>query len=253
MLKPLIIVSQKMAATRNRPSYISDHFMDDEFYPTFCGYDVRSISKEQDKVDYILAVLPDTVADDVRQTLYYLRDMCIDEEKSVFLCGTKESLHHARQIIPSMILQGAYEIEKGEIDYVANQMHKKLTAEGEKKGCLIVDDDMEYNKKLRLALLPYCDVAFSDGTPAQTMPYIGQTRLLMISMDMKLDMLAWARLRAMIAKNKKRSDFHTILIAKDDARQKEVTRYLGEQGGICLSKEVDFLENANYLRQTYFS
>ncbi|MBQ7677675.1 MAG: hypothetical protein IJT32_05520 [Lachnospiraceae bacterium] len=253
MLKPLIVILPKVVGASNRPSYIADHFMGSGFYPILCGYEVAQIAREKDNVDNILVALPNVVDDGVRQVLFYLRDMCIDEEKGVFLCGGKDSLKKAKRIIPAMILMECYEIVKGEMDYVASQMGKAFTRDGIKPGCLILDDDLEYNQKLRLALREYCDVAFSDGTPSQTMPYIGQTNLLIISMDMKMDMLAWARIRAMIGKNKNRADFHSVFIANDFRRQIEVTRYLGENSGVCLSKETDFVKNANYLKQRYFS
>ena len=251
MLKPLIIIAQdSFAFARQKDSFLK-HFIETGFYPILCGYDYSEVSKHKEHAEYILAMLPNQISGDARMTLFYLRDICIDEEKVVFLCGEKKVLGEAKKIIPSIMLQGAYETTPEDIGYVANEMKKSFGGNFNRPGCLLIDPDIEYCRKLRLALSECCDVAYSSGVENITQ-YIEHAQLLVISIDMKIDFLEWALLTQYILDNKKREDFHMVLLAKDYMRQNKITKAMSVSG-VCLSKQTDFLKNAKFLKTNYFN
>ena len=251
MLRPILIVAEQNSKWQEGPSYFGDHFIDFGFYPMMIPYDYGTIGAKKDLADYFLLVLPEVLTDVHRQTCFYLRDMCIDEEKQIFLCGSKANLAAAGKILPKMILAGSYEIAVGEYAYVAKRIKEKLSTENELPGCLIIDDDAEYARRMRLALSKSCNVAISDGKTGSLTPYIMAADLLILSLDLKMDFLAWERLRLLIYKRKKQGKLGIVLLSKSFARQIEVTRELN-LSSVCLSKETDFLKNANYIMRRFF-
>ena len=250
MLKPIVVLTEK-GIRKDAPTYIADHFIESGFYPLWSSFQIADVTKVKDKTELFLLMMPKTMSDDAKQICFYLRDIGIDEEKVVYICGSADMLSQAKKLIPSMIVKGSYEIEAGEFGFVPHEIRRSCPDMEGKKGCLILDDDKTYDASLYLSLKEYCDVAISDGSASDTAVYLADADLLLLSADIKLDYLEWAKVRALIARRKKTGNIDIVYLAKDADRQKEVNRYLTADG-ICLSKETDFLKNANYIVKRFF-
>lgn len=251
MLKPIVIFMEKVIR-QDVPTYLADHFIENGFYPIWSSFEIPQASKVKEKAEVFLVILPKKLNDDAKQICFYMRDIGIDEEKTIFLCGEKDVLSQARSVIPAMVLKGAYAIEHGEMDYVAHQMKQALLPELEKKACLIIDEDVDYTRSLRMSLREYCNVAVSDGSTAENAPFLKDAYLLFLSVDLKLDILSWSTLHALLRKREKGSTLHVVFLAKTKERQAQVNHYISENG-VCLSKDKDFLKNAEYIVKRYLS
>ncbi len=252
MQKPLIIISDIGASLQATPAYITNSFIRNGFSPIICPFDVAAISDNKDKTEYFLINLPNVFSNEIRQVCFFLRDLCIDEEKSILCCGSSKNIDLARKILPSMVLKGTFEAASGDIDYVTKQTKMALRANDDRPGCLIIDTDMEYNRNLRLALHDFCDVAFSDGTLKETTPFIQEADLVILSMELEMSILDFMLLESLLSRQKKERQMNIVSFAADYARQNAInsaTKY----SGVCLSKETDFIKNANYIKRRYFS
>lgn len=251
MLKPVVIFMEK-AVRQDVPTYLADHFIENGFYPIWSSFEIPQASRLKEKAEVFLVILPRTMDDAARQICFYMRDIGIDEEKTVFLCGAEDALSQAKKMVPAMVLKGAYAVASGEMEYVAHQMKRALLPELEKKSCLIIDDDTEYTRNLRMAFREHCNVAVSDGSIAENAPFLKDAYLLLLSVDLKLDILAWSALHALLKRREKENRLHVVFLAKTKERQAQVNRYISENG-VCLSKDTDFLKNANHIVKRYFS
>ncbi len=246
---PIAILVEKTARVEG-PAYISENFINNGFFPIWCSYEIHSLIEIKDRVEYFVFILPSEMTDKCRQACNYLRDIGIDEEKSIFICGNRTMQDEAKKLIPSMLILGSYDIEIGELKHIAGQMHKELPNAGKRVGCLIIDRDKEYSSKLLLALNQYCDTVVSNGTPAETSPFLDDATLLILSVDFEMDFLEWGKLRGMLMRRSRKGYFYIVYMAKNNERRKEVINTLSEVG-ICISKEMDFLKNANYIVNRY--
>ncbi len=246
---PIGILTEKCAKIEG-PAFVSDAFIENGFIPVWCSYDIPKVIQLKSRVDLFILILPPEMNDECIALCHYLRDIGIDEEKSVFLCGSRKMQKEAQKYIPAMLILGAYEIDMGEMAYVAKRVRRALPHAGKRTGCLIIDRDNDYNSKLVLALNGYCDAVISNGSPKETSPFLKDAKLLILGVDFEMDFLDWGKLRGMLVRRNRMGDFHIIYLAKDKKRQREVIDTLSEVG-MCLSKETDFIKNANYIANRY--
>ncbi len=251
MITPIAILVDK-CATIDGPILVSDMFIKNGFFPLWCSFDIKSLIQIKSRTELFIVILPDEMHDDCIRICHYLRDIGIDEEKSVFLCGSEMMQQEARKYIPSMLILGTYDIDIGRLGFVVKKIRKALPTAGKKPGCLIIDRDQDYDSKLVLALKPYCDVVVSDGTPKETSPFLKDADLLILDIDFEMDFLEWGRLRGMLMRRYNKGNFRIIYLAKNQIRQWEVIQTLSEVG-LCLSKETDFLKNASFIVKRYLS
>ncbi len=247
MLRPIIVIMEN-ATKPEGLGYFRDMFLQKGLYPILNSFDVASFADQRIKAEDVLVVAPKKESDDFKKICLYVRDIGIDEEKRIFLCGFGDTYERAQTLLPAMVRRGTYEINAGEMDYVAHQISETIPSRS--KGVLIVDEDRDYIRNLMTALAPYCTIAVSDGSLEETTPYINEVDLMIVSLDLRTDFLAMSKLFRIISKTRRERDYHMIFIVRSHERRKEVNSSL-EDNAVCLSKETDFVKNAAYIIGRY--
>ena len=247
MLRPLIVLQENNKHSEG-PGRFRDIFLANGLFPIFCSFDTGELSSIRIKAGDLLLIAPHKDSDIFQRLCHYLKDIGLEEEKRIFLCGSGDAFERAKTILPVMLRKETMEIEMSEMEYVAHRIGQTIPARS--KGVLIIDEDPVYIRNLMTALSSYCTVAVSDGSMEDTTPYINQVDLMIVSLDLKTDFLSMSKLFRIISKTKRERDYHLIFIVRDHARRKEVYSSL-EENAVCLSKETDFVKNAAYIISRY--
>jgi hypothetical protein len=247
MLRPLLVL-QENSKRPEGPGYFRDLFLKEGLYPIFQSLETEKLAENRIRAEDILLITPGKESDEFHRVCHYLRDIGLEEEKRIFICGDGDPFVRAQTILPTMLRRGTYEIRADEMPYVANQIGRTIPERS--KGVLIIDEDRGYIRDLMTALSPYCTIAVSDGSLEETTPYIGEADLVIISLDLKSDFLSMSKLFRIISRTRRERPYHLIFIVRDHARRKEANSSL-EENAVCLSKETDFIKNAAYIINRY--
>ncbi len=111
------------------------------FETTFCKLDVSEISKISDRPTYVF-IYADEKAVEETEALIYIRDLCMEEDKRIFLIGYTEEIERIKDMIPSEYLGECYErpINVKKISENLKMMATVSSSEDLKKHILVVDD-----------------------------------------------------------------------------------------------------------------
>lgn len=120
---------------------IKDGLKESGFECSFCTLDVAEISKVHEKPPIIIIYVDDKAAQET-EALIYIRDICTEEEKLIFLIGYSDELADIKDMIPSNVLGGCFE-RPINVKKIADTLKTvALDADNEtlKKHILLVDD-----------------------------------------------------------------------------------------------------------------
>ena len=120
---------------------LKDGLKEPGFECLFCKLDVTDISRLTDKPDFFFIYADERTIQE-KEALIYVRDICVEEEKKVFLAGYAEELQVIEDIFPSECLGGRFErpINVKEIaDTLLYAVENKESLES-RKHILLVDD-----------------------------------------------------------------------------------------------------------------
>lgn len=251
MLKPIIVLSQMSAAHSGILG--ANRFWEDRgFYPVWCAIDISKINSVAEKSELFFLIAPEHLNDSYYAAVNYLRDLCLEEEKTVYQYGNESMNAYIRKAIPSLFLRGCYLFPEEDPGLVLSEVAELEREALEKKGFLIISRDMTYSRALRIALANRFNVFVTSGPEDDLDPFIADARCLLLALDVKGDFLEMIKLRNYLRKARKDYHVHIILLAENAKQQLEVTRYLGKEG-LCLNKEMDVVKNARYLVKRYDS
>ena len=119
-----------------------------------------------------------------------------------------------------------------------------------KPGILLIDDDAEFGRTLRMSLGDSFDLAITDHQIDKLSPFLKDTDIILLSVEMKLDLLNWNRLFSMIKKRKNESELPVIYITESKEREQEANDFFRGKK-ICICKETEPIKNARYLIARY--
>ena len=87
---------------------LKDGLKEPGFECLFCKLDVTDISRLTDKPDFFFIYADEKTVQE-KEALIYVRDICVEEEKKLFLAGYAEELQVIEDIFPSECLGGRFE------------------------------------------------------------------------------------------------------------------------------------------------
>lgn len=113
------------------------------------GYEVRNvmpnvndISHVEDKPVFVLMYLGDYV-DHISETLVYLKDLCVEEEKKLFLIGNDQEFRTVYDSIPDNVISGTFDRPLN-VKFLVERLDSLVAQEAamsSRKHILVVDDD----------------------------------------------------------------------------------------------------------------
>ncbi len=106
---------------------------------------INQINGEKERADIIVFYLGDFV-DDISDTLIFLKDICIEEDKHLFLVGSREELEAVKKDIPEHAITGAFErpLNVKNLLSALDMLIEEHKGDSLKKSILVVDDDVVF-------------------------------------------------------------------------------------------------------------
>ncbi len=136
--------------------------------PLLCGPDVRDIDVLKDLSDIILVFVDDFTSEEMK-VLVYVKDVCVDDGKPLYLVGYRDMLDHAGELIPPEYVdkEFARPIDAKKLISALTFEADQLSFRALQKSIMIVDDDLTYLKIIRKQLsTKYHVVAVKSGMQA---------------------------------------------------------------------------------------
>lgn len=120
---------------------INDGLMEAGFSCEYVKQDVSEISRLEDKPSLLFLYVSDFSTVD-NEVLVYIRDLCMEEEKMLFLVGYKQDLLEIKAMMPIQIIGGMFErpINARAIGEELNRIVNREESKMKKKQVLVVDD-----------------------------------------------------------------------------------------------------------------
>ena len=165
---------------------------------TVCGPDVREIESKKESTDIIL-IFVDEFTPEMMKVLVYIKDVCVDDNKSLYLVGYKDALDRVEEFIPSEYMSKAFPrpIDAKKLISALNQEADMLNMKTIQKSILIVDDDLTYLKLIRKQLsVNYRVTAVKSGM--QAIKHLGSHTPDLILMDYDMPITTGSKVMEMI-------------------------------------------------------
>ncbi|MCR5251061.1 MAG: response regulator [Lachnospiraceae bacterium] len=114
------------------------------------GLSVKEISRHKDDVTLLILYVDDSIGE-ARDSLVYIKDLLLEEEKELIICGGQNELDEVEKIIPRELIEGVYErpFDMGRIMENVGEFLDELQIQQRKKMILVVDDDPTYLKLIK--------------------------------------------------------------------------------------------------------
>ena len=134
--RSIIVISNKLSFLL---STIQDKLKESGYQVISVKPDIELMRESKDETTQILYYLNDEL-DKAKEFLIYLKDICIEDEKLLYLIGEKEQIEYSEKFLTDSIVAQAFERPVNVADMITalgagNAMHMH------KKSILIVDDD----------------------------------------------------------------------------------------------------------------
>ncbi|MCR4643044.1 MAG: response regulator [Lachnospiraceae bacterium] len=114
------------------------------------GMLLKDITRHKDEVTLMVLYADDTIGES-RDTLVYIKDLLLEEEKELIVAGGRNELEEVEKIIPRELIEGVYERPfdmQRIMDHIGDFLDDELLQQ-RKKMILIVDDDPTYLKLIK--------------------------------------------------------------------------------------------------------
>lgn len=219
--------------------------------PIWCEYNISEIAAVKGKTDFFFLILPEKLSTDLLQICYYLRDICIEEEKTVYIFGTQELIPTVKSAIPKLFISGVFEKGKDEIAATISQISQDIIKKKTPTiNILMIDDKQEYVQELSISLRDtFCTFIIKPDDP-QLLSYLREANILIINIDMKMKVIDQAILFNTAIRRQSHEKLKILFLADKSDEQKDLN-LLGAGGNICLSKELPPHKVASYLIKRY--
>ena len=115
-----------------------------------CKPDVREIEVKRESMDIALLFIEE-LSPDIIKALVYIKDICVDDDKPLYLVGYKDALDRVQEFIPSECVKKEYPrpVDTKKILVELLEEADMLKFRDTQKKILIVDDDVTFLKMVR--------------------------------------------------------------------------------------------------------
>lgn len=169
------------------------------------GYDVirvdpevKQLSEYKDETDIFVFYLGKFVSE-IPETLVYLKDICLEEDKYLFLLGTLDELDVVTQYVPAAAIAEKFErpFDNKKLISEIGRFAQAVGAREMKKSILLVDDDPTFLKMVKGWLdEEYRVTIVTSGT--QALMYIADNRPDLILLDYEMPVTSGPQVLEMI-------------------------------------------------------
>ena len=220
----------------------------------WCPFDVKELMEIKDKADTLFLCIDNEPRNTLASVGLYLRDICIDEEKMVYLYGNPDGVDEIKKYIPKLYIAQFLKKETaaGNGDRISDIVKDEVETEAwqqkdtEKVKILLVGNDADYFKRLKILLEAYFDVKWINDSMTGCGELLFHADIVMISTDIRLSLRDFMDLFGAIGRRSKSSDFHLYYLADSKEEQRLQNTGLGS-GSVCFLKSSGAENIALYL------
>ncbi len=211
---------------------------------TVCPADITQVNKQADAIDYIFLNLDE---DMVQKTDFFvfLRDLCVEKDKRIFMVGYSEQLAKASIIISPNYIGGAYERPINVSDIVAKVTGAIDAADQieEQKHILVVDDSGEMLRTVRSWLSDQYRVSMANSA-VNAISFLSTNTPDLILLDYEMPVCSGPQMLEMIRSEIKTESIPVMFLTnKSDAASVKAVLALKPQGYILKSHSKEKILN----------
>ena len=185
----------------------------EEYEVESIGPDIKEIEGIKDESDIIILFLWDDIYEK-RDALIFLKDMCIEEDKTLFLIGNRQEFEVIENIIPEVIVARKFE-RPVNVEDIIEELDRRASEE-KKKNILVVDDDGVFLRNMHnLLSIKYKVTMESSGMNAIT--YLARHTPDLVLLDYEMPVTDGPQVLAMIRSEPQTRNIPVMfLTGKDD-------------------------------------
>ncbi len=115
-----------------------------------CKPDVREIEAKRESIDIALLFIEE-IPPEIKKALVYIKDVCVDNDKPLYLVGYKDALDRVEEFIPSECVKKEYPRPVDAKKILSDLLDEAdmLRYRDTQKKILVVDDDVTFLKMVR--------------------------------------------------------------------------------------------------------
>lgn len=246
----------KLLVVSNEKSYITDSItaaIDDSGIKCIrMEADIKAIEANKDEADMVFLYVNEAVAD-MTQELVFIKDVCADDVKSLYLAGYSEDIEKVFRVIPRDLVK---EVFARPIDnaYIVKEISAEAEAARKRhssKKILIVDDDITFLKMVKKWLMDRYQVTIVKSG-MQAIKYITGHRPDLILMDYDMPITTGTKVLEMMRSEPDSADIPVIfLTGKADKETVMKVMSLKPQGYLLKSmKQADIVSAIDHYFET---
>lgn len=242
-------MKQIIVATNDRDKY-QPEFDKRGFMVFWCEFSIQSIMAMRGRSNMIFICVGDEDYETVKYLGLYLRDLCIEDDKVIYLYGPKANVDLLSSVIPKLFVKRAMYSHVHFGVMLSDFLMKDISDEGNKTTLLIIADDEAYVERLRPYLDPFFQVYVSRFDLDEMGKLLMRCNVVLIDMDGKLTMGGFMELIKVLAARKRSPYFHFYYLVSTN-RERDKMNMGSVEDSISFSKEMDCTRIASYLKNRF--
>ncbi len=186
---------------------------------------VNQISSEKDSFDILVFYLGDFI-ENISETLVYLKDICVEEDKYLYCIGSKDEISILRKDVPDHAISGLFErpVNIKNLLSALDGLVAEHEGDSKKKSVLVVDDDVVFLNMMKEWLsVDYRVALVNSGMRAIT--YLANNKPDLILLDYEMPVTSGPQVLEMIRDDSETSDTPVIFLTGKGDRD-SVTKVL---------------------------
>ncbi|MCR5278678.1 MAG: hypothetical protein K6E19_04475 [Lachnospiraceae bacterium] len=211
MKKQIVIIAEKKDDTVKE---LEERLENNGYYIYTVSCHVSAVAKIATKTEYFLLMVNEK-SKDMLSLLYYLREICIDEEKFLYMIGETGALSEVAGVIPAMIIKGCFSLPynlDNLIDHINSNVKKKARG-----AVLYVGQDAEFLSMLRRYIQGTYDFAATEGKVSETAEFIKDAGVVIMDLRAKMSIIEAMELYSLIRETKETKKFKFITLVDPES------------------------------------
>ncbi|MBQ7200985.1 MAG: response regulator [Eubacterium sp.] len=246
----------KLLVVSNEQSFITDSIIaaiDESGVNCICvDSEIKEIEAKKDEADMVFLYVNEALADNT-QALVFIKDVCVDDVKTLFLAGYSEDLEKAYRVIPRDIVKEAFIRpfeNKNIVKVISNEAEEARKRRGAKR-ILVVDDDITFLKMVKKWLMEKYQVTIVKSG-MQAIKYITGHRPDLILMDYDMPITDGTKVLEMLRSESDSAEIPVIfLTGKADKETVMKVMSLKPQGYLLKSmRQMDIVSAIDHYFET---
>ena len=242
-MKQIIIV------TSDRAKYEAS--FKNDFYVSWSTFSIPDLIKFRDRSNLILLLVGNEDFETLKTMGLYLRDLCIEDEKLLYLYGPKNNVDIITSLVPSLFIKKALYSHVHFYVMYEELIKNDVNPDRKKPRFLILDDDTEYVESLRPHLDPFFQVFVCRFDINEIASLMHSVDIVLISMDGKMSLYdLMGMLRMLLTRAKSYSAFRYYYLAPTN-RERDRMNSGNENNNLTFSKEMEVHRVAAYFTNKF--